>query len=245
MFAHDVPAANGVKADIAALACAGNTVTAPVGHIGQIDPAPFGGGLTQHQRRARGRIDLVVVVAFDDLDIEILVQRSGDLFGQLHQQVDPKAHVARPHDHRVTRGRLQPGDLLIAHAGGANHMHTTRLRRQRSKFQRRFGRGEVDHGLRLRKCFQRIVGHGHAQRGTAHGRAHVLTDPVVTGAFDHADQSRLIALRHGLDQHLPHTARSPCDDDPRNMGHGVLSLFLSAQSLLPGSRPLGKGGIWA
>ena len=49
MFAHDVAAANGAEADVAALACASDTVPPAVAHVLQTDAAPVGCGFAQHQ----------------------------------------------------------------------------------------------------------------------------------------------------------------------------------------------------
>ena len=69
-----------------------------------------------------------MVMGLDHLYVEILVQSGGHLFGQLHQQVDPEAHVAGPHDGRVARGRFKLCDLIVRHAGGADDMGGTGLR---------------------------------------------------------------------------------------------------------------------
>ena len=53
----------------------------------------------QHQRRAAGRIQLVMVMLFDDLYVEICPQHSVGLFGELDEQIDAQRHV-RTLEHR-------------------------------------------------------------------------------------------------------------------------------------------------
>ena len=59
------------------LARAGMAVAAAHGMLVEIEPRAFGRRLAEQQRGARRRIDLVVVMHFEDLDIEILAERLG------------------------------------------------------------------------------------------------------------------------------------------------------------------------
>ena len=59
------------EADLAGLPCAGVAVAAARGVRGEIDVASGGGGLAEEQGRARGRVDLLVVMHLDDLDVPV------------------------------------------------------------------------------------------------------------------------------------------------------------------------------
>ena len=219
MLAHDVAAANGGKADVAALARPGDAVAPAVAHVGQFNAAPRCGSLSQHQGGARWRVNLVTVMRLDHFDIKIFVQRGSDLFRQLHQQVDPKAHVARAYDDSMMRGAVDSGDVVIRQASRADHMHRPRLRREASKSDRGGGGGKVDNGLRFCKGRDRIVRDSHAQRSAAHRRADILSDPSMAFAFKRGDQMAGVRLRDSLHQHLPHAARSPRNHDSRCACH--------------------------
>ena len=104
-----LPPRSARKADVAAAARTGDAVANPDRVLRQIDRrAP--------RRRPRPSISAVPdgastlspVVHFDDLDIEVLVQRLGDAAGDGDQQVDAEAHVAGLDDGSVAgrRGNL-------------------------------------------------------------------------------------------------------------------------------------------
>ena len=60
----------------------------------ELDAAALGRRLAEHQRSARRRVDLVAVVHLEDLDVEVGIERLGDLARHRRQQVDAEAHVA-------------------------------------------------------------------------------------------------------------------------------------------------------
>src|SRR5262249_4932616 len=73
VIAHPRAAAQRGKADIAGATRAGMAVAAALGALIEIDPAALRRRAAEHQRRARRRIDLLVVMHLEDLDVEILV----------------------------------------------------------------------------------------------------------------------------------------------------------------------------
>mmetsp|Transcript_7003 Transcript_7003/g.12229 ORF Transcript_7003/g.12229 Transcript_7003/m.12229 type:complete len:260 (-) Transcript_7003:16-795(-) len=209
MLADDITAPDRREPDIAALAGTGDAVAPAVLHVAQIQPAPARRGLSQHQRGAGGRVDLVAVMRFDHFDVEIRVQSGGHLLGQSHQQVHPEAHVARTHDAGVVGAGVQYFDIGVGQARGADHVHGAGLCRQFRVSDSGFGRGEIDHCLRLDDGLQRIVHDRHARRGAAHRFAEISAHPIVARAFCYRDKMRAIRGVHRLDQHLPHAARGP------------------------------------
>ena len=82
MLAGIVAAAQGRKADVAALARAGDAVARALALGREIDLAPFGGGLAQRERRARGRIDLVAMMHLENLDVVIIAEALRRLLDQ-------------------------------------------------------------------------------------------------------------------------------------------------------------------
>ncbi len=62
-----------------------------------------GRGLAEAQRGARRRVDLVLVVHLDDLDVERRPERARRLLDERQQHVDADAHVRGEHDRNVLR----------------------------------------------------------------------------------------------------------------------------------------------
>ena len=98
MLADDRAAAQRREADVAALARAGMAVADADRMRGEIDAAPLRRRLAEQQRRARRRVDLVAVVHFEDLDVEIGVERLRRLADEHGEEIDPEAHIARLDD---------------------------------------------------------------------------------------------------------------------------------------------------
>ena len=96
---HAVIADNGAapqrsKADIAGPSRSGKAIAAARRALLERDLAAGGSGLAKHQGRTRRRIDLGLVVHFQDLDVEVFVQRLRHALHQRRQQIDAEAHIA-------------------------------------------------------------------------------------------------------------------------------------------------------
>ena len=81
VFPNDVTTTHGDKSNIPGFARTRNAITTRIFYIVQGNASPVGGGLTQHQRGPRWRIDLVPMMRLDDLNVIVVVKRSGDLAG--------------------------------------------------------------------------------------------------------------------------------------------------------------------
>lgn len=245
MLADNIAASDCGKTDVAAIACAGDAIAARDFGCVQRDVTACGGGFAQHQRGAGGGIDLVAVMRFDDLDIPVGVQSGGDFLGQAGEKVDAKAHVASLNDHGVMGGGVEFGVVMLFQPGGADDMHGAGLGGEGGKFNRGTGGCEVDHGLRDREGFQRVVGDFDAEGGAADADADVLPDPGVAGALDAADKGCAGVGGDAADQHLTHAARGAGDGDAGKLGHGGLR-FLAGFSGFQGgvkARRCGRGRI--
>jgi ribosome-binding factor A len=239
MFAHDVTAANGAEADIAPLSRAGDAIAPTIRHVAQINTPPFGRGLAQHQRRARRRIDLLVVVIFDHFDVVILVERRRDLARQQGEQVHAKAHVAGTHHNRMARCGFDLCKVILGQPGGSDHMHRPRLRREFGKGHCRGGCGKVDHRLGAGETVQRIIRHDDTHRRSTHGRAHILAQPVMASALDRTGKMHPGVLNDLGHQHLPHASGHSGDDNPDFFAHDILRRWISASIAV--DPLLGKG----
>ena len=82
------------KADVARLARAGLAVAAARRMRGEIDAAALRRRAAEHQRGAGRRVDLLVVMHLENLDVEAVVERLRHALGQRRQQIDAEAHVA-------------------------------------------------------------------------------------------------------------------------------------------------------
>ena len=97
MLAHDAAAAHSVNADLCRFTFA--PLGVPVIYIVVGNRGRAAKLICNHQRRAAGRIQLVMVMLFDDLYVEICPQHSVGLFGKLDEQIDAQRHV-RTLEHR-------------------------------------------------------------------------------------------------------------------------------------------------
>ncbi len=96
----------------------------------EIDAAPRRRGLAEQQRGAGRRIDLLVVMHLDDLDVELVAERRSDLLRQHREQIDAEAHVAGLHDRGLFRGFGDLRVILGRRAGGADDVHELRFGRE-------------------------------------------------------------------------------------------------------------------
>ena len=133
MVADDGAAAQRRKTDVAGAARAGMSVARTHRALIKSDAAPGRSGLAEQERRARRRIDLLVVVHLDDLDVEILIERLGDLLHQRGKQIDADTHVAGLHDDGALGGILELRFVGGAEAGRADDVHDAAFRGQRRK----------------------------------------------------------------------------------------------------------------
>lgn len=107
---------------MAALALTGNAIAPAIGNTVERNPPPFRRRLAQHQRSAGRGIDLHPVMALDDLDIKIRIQRRRDLFRQRGEEIDPERHIPRPDNRRMATGSSESLYLFGGKPRCANHM---------------------------------------------------------------------------------------------------------------------------
>ena len=86
-------------------------------------PRPGGGGAAEHERGAGRRVDLLVVVHFQDFDVVILIERLRDALDQRRQQIDAEAHIAGFDDRRAACGFGDHRFFFRGMAGGADDVH--------------------------------------------------------------------------------------------------------------------------
>src|SRR3546814_8124129 len=85
MIHGDVVAANRLEAWRLAIACTGLAGALVNRTFGEMAADAACHRLAHHQRRAARRIDLVAVMRFDDLDVEVVAERTCRIFKQLQR----------------------------------------------------------------------------------------------------------------------------------------------------------------
>jgi hypothetical protein len=98
MVTDDIAAAQGGETDGARITLAGDALAAINGAGIQVTPQCVGDDFAHPQRGAGRRIDLVPVMRFDNLDIELVIQHARRHVQQLQRQIDADTHVGREHD---------------------------------------------------------------------------------------------------------------------------------------------------
>ena len=111
--------------------------------------APFRRRLAEHQRGAGWRVDLVLVVHFEHLDVEVGVERCGDLARQCDQQVDAEAHVAGLDDRRVARRGLDRRFMLGREARRADDVDDARVGGETGDLDADVGHREIEDAIHL------------------------------------------------------------------------------------------------
>ena len=181
-------------------------------------PRPSAAARPEHQRRARGRVDLLVVVHFEDLDVEVLIERLGHALDQRRQQVDPETHVAGLDDHRALAGLRDQLVVLAAQPGGADDVHQPPARRELGEGDGRRRHGEVEEPVGLREQRLDLGGHAHAVLAQPRKLTGITADHGRSRRLDRAREGRAVHRRNGMDERAPHAPAGAGYDQP-HIGH--------------------------
>ena len=130
VLADHVAAAQAGEADGALGPRAGDAVAAALGGVREVDPPPRRRRLAEHQRGARGRVDLGAVVHLDDLDVVLrpedrATRRAITVRRFTPTLMLPARTITACRAAAASRSRSRP-----LQPGGADHMHQPRLRRE-------------------------------------------------------------------------------------------------------------------
>ena len=113
---------------------------------------------------------------FDDLDVEVRVQDGGNLAGQLGQQIDPDAHVRRPHDRNLGGAVGHHCVLLRLKARGSRNQRRPGLGGEPGMGHGGFGNGEIQDHVGSPEQALGLVTDNNAKRFEARLRAQVAAD---------------------------------------------------------------------
>ena len=212
-------AAQGGKADVARLARAGDAVAAAIRMLIERDAAAGGGGLAQHQRSARGRIDLHAVMGFDDLDVEALVECLGDALDHRGEQIDAQAHIARLHHDRAVGDALDHGVVGGRQSGGADDVHDAALGRDRDIGDGRGRHGEIQDAVGVLRHRPEIGREFDAVGRQAREYAGILAEQLRARRLQGSRQHRAFGVGNRSCQRPAHPAACPSNNQT-HIGHG-------------------------
>ena len=197
---------------------AGMAVAPALRALVEIDAAAVRRGASKHQRRARGRVDLLVVMHFENFDVEVLIERLGHALDQRRQQVDPETHVAGLDDHRALAGLRDQLVVLSAQPGGADDVHQPPARRELGEGDGRRRHGEVEEPVGLREQRLDLGGHAHAVLAQPRKLTGITADHGRSRRLDRAREGRAVHRRNGMDERASHAPAGAGYDQP-HIGH--------------------------
>ena len=167
----------------------------------------------QHQGRAAGGIQLVVVMLFHDLHVVIHAQDGRSTLAQLRQDIDAHGHVGAL-EHRDAAGQLHHLELqLFGKARGADH--------DRQLVSLTVGQG-LFHGSRGAEINDDIALALQLVQTVIHGNAVLLAVFHINAGNDAA----VLPLGDQVAQHMAHPAANPLND---NIRHGFYLFFLQCR----------------
>ena len=204
VLTHDIAAAKRRESDRVGLSRADVAFARKKGVRGEINAAPGGRSLSQLQRGTRRRVDLVLVVHFNDLDVIGVTERARSAFDKLLQHVDADAHVRRVDDRddlcvcaelrllrRVETGRSDDGCATMLCTGG-NVRH------------RAGGPREVDQHIGSMYGRINVGPHEHARRA-AKTFTCIMREKCAVIDVERTHDVEIARLERCLDQRLTHT----------------------------------------
>ena len=160
----------------------------------QVDAAAGGGGLAQHQGGARRRVDLGLVVHFEDLDVEAFVERLRDALDQRRQQIDAEAHIAGLHHDGARGDALDHGIVGRRQPGGADDMDEAALGGDRDIGDGRARHGEIENAVGIGRQRPQIGREFDAVGRQAREHAGILAQQFRARRFQRAGQHRARAF---------------------------------------------------
>ena len=217
VLAGRVAAAQGGETDIAGASRPRHAVAHLLRHCAQLDPPPRGGGPAERQRRARGGIDLVAMVHFENLDVVVGAERRAHLLHQGQQKIHAEAHIGGLHDGRLGGGGGQGGLVLGFQSRGADHVDRPGRFRQAGMDQQRRRRGEIDHRVGRGKQGRRVVADREALGPDPGEVAEVLADHWGAREFRAAGKRAAVRLVDDARHHAAHAAGTADDADPERL----------------------------
>ena len=212
MISGDGAAAQGCETDIAAAARASQAIASARRTRLERDLASARSGFAQHQRRARGRIDLGAVMHLENLDIKTFVERLGHSLHHRCEQIDSQTHVARL-DHDGARGDALDYSIVgRRQPGGADDMNEAAFGGDGDVGDGGAGHGEVENAVRIRRHRPEIGRQQHAIGRKARKHAGILAQKLRAGRFQRTGEHRAPGVGNDACQRPAHAAAGSGND---------------------------------
>jgi hypothetical protein len=144
----------------------------------------------------------------------------------------PKAHIAGLDDSRMTRGGVELGIVIIAHAGCADDVNDASLSGELGIVQRGSRGSEIQHRIGRGKNGQGIGGHDDPRVGLTGQSAGIEPECVGAFALDCPGKRGAIGFQNRCDEGPAHSAGCSDHRDP-HVCHLIVSLALQASSPAP------------
>ncbi len=210
---HIAPAKR-CKADGTVFTRPGMAVTGANRHIVKFDTPAFCRGLTKAKCGARRRIDLVLVMHFDDFDIgHILVQDTCDLFDQCEGKVHADTHIRRKDDRGLLGSDFQLVLLIIGKPGGPDHKDRPGFRSQLRVFHGCGRGGEINHRIDGFEQGLGIISDQNAAFFQTGNQGDVLANERASRKIRTATDFAALGFGSFIHQHPAHTARTSNNPD--------------------------------
>ena len=230
MIACGGAAAQRREADVARNARAGVTVAGADRSLIEIDAAAVRGSLTEQIGGPRRRIDLLPVVHFENLDVEILVERLRHLLDQRRQQINAKAHIARLHHDGLRGHALDDRVVRCRETRGADDVNDTALGRNGDIGDGRGGNGEIENAVGVLRQRPQIGRQFDTVAGQSGEQPRILAQQFGTRCLQRAGQNAPRGFGNGADQGPPHPATGSSNDQA-HIGHFQPSKHVSKLAL--------------
>src|SRR5713101_3248234 len=126
--------------------------------LGEIDASALRRRTTKHEGGAGWRVDLLVVVHFEDLNVEFVVEGLRYALDQSCEEIDSHAHIAGLDDHRAAARLCDQVFVLAGEPGGADDMDHSPSACELGKCHGSSGNREVEQAVGVRKQRLDIAG---------------------------------------------------------------------------------------
>ena len=173
------------------------------------------------QRGAGGRIDLVPVVHFDDLDVVVVAEALRGKRDQLEQHVDADAHIRRIDQRDRSAGLGQRFFVGLAQARRADHRADAGAGAGVDVSNRRRRPGEVDQDVGVAERSGK-VGTDHHAGDLSERPAGIVAQQRAAGDLQRGGKLHVLLTKDRRDQRLAHASTAARDRDadrPRGYCH--------------------------
>jgi len=211
VLADDIAPAKRRETNIASLARAGLAFAGKYAGLFKVDATAPGRRLTQAKRGSRWRIDLAIVMDFKDLNVELVVQGSGNLFNQHKKKIHAEAHIRRENNRYDFRRLGHRGVSLRVQARCTNDPRSFRVHRGVGVLGDRLRQREVNDGPRGGEQRGGIANRLDSKRSKLANLTDINALMGTTRPYRPPGEPCISGLQDLTDDHCPHCTGDPCN----------------------------------